>query len=95
MEGIIIWVIIIIGWAVISSLSKPTEQEQLEKQRELFDKIRLQLQVKDEIPPKDRGLPQVKCVSVKVKGLFGHPTESKTKFGCEYLFIKFLQFLFK
>ena len=79
MEGLLIWVIIIIGWAVISGLSQPTEQEQLEKKRELFDKIRLQLQVKDEIPPKDRGLPQVKCVAVKVKGLFGHPSENKTK----------------
>ena len=33
MEGLLIWVIIIIGWAVISGLSQPTEQEQLEKKR--------------------------------------------------------------
>ncbi len=79
MEGLIIWIVIIIGWAVLKGLSGPSEEEQTEARRELFDKIRFQLQVKEEIPPKDKGLPQVKCIAVKVKGLFGHPTENKTK----------------
>ena len=79
MEGIIIWIVIIIGWAVIKGLSGPSEEEQTEARKEIFDKIRFQLQVKEEIPPRDKGLPKVKCIAVKVKGLFGHPTESKTK----------------
>ena len=79
MEGLIIWLVIIIGWAVLKGLSGPSEEEQTEANKELFDKIKFQLQVKEEIPPKDKGLPQVKCIAVKVKGLFGHPTENKTK----------------
>ena len=83
MEGIIIWIVIIIGWALIrgvfSSFFSSNETVSDEQKREIFDKIRLQLKVSEEVPPKDRDLPQVKHISVKVKGLFGHPTESKTK----------------
>ena len=79
MEGLIIWIVIIVGWAVIKGLSGPSEEEQIEARRELFDKIKFQIQVNEEIPPKDRGLPQVKCLAVKIKGLFGHPTENQTK----------------
>ena len=80
MEGIIIWIIIIVGWALISGKFSSSDGEiSDESKRELFEKIRLQLKVSEEIPPKDKGLPNVKCISVKVKGLFGNPRESQTK----------------
>ena len=30
MEGLIIWIVIIVGWAVIKGLSGPSEEEQIE-----------------------------------------------------------------
>ena len=78
-ETLIIWLVIIIGWAVLKGLSGPSEEEQTEAKREFVDKIKFQAQIKEEIPPKDRGLPQIKCIAVKIKGLFGHPTENQTK----------------
>ena len=59
--------------------SKSDEEKTYEARKEIFDKIRLQLKVSEEIPPKDKGLPEIKCIAVKVKGLFGNPNESKTK----------------
>ena len=82
MEGIIVWIIIIIGWALLRgafSGSGGDGNVSDEQKRELYDKLRLQLRVSEEIPPKDRGLPNVKCIAVKVKGLFGNPNENKTK----------------
>ena len=80
MEGIIIWIIIIVGWALISGKFSSSDGEiSDESKRELFEKIRLQLKVSEEIPPKDKGLPNVKCIAVKVKGLFGNPRENQTK----------------
>ena len=80
MEGIIIWVLIVIGIAVFNGLfSKSDEETAYEQRKEIFDKIRLRLDVKDAIPPKDRGLQNTKHIAVKVKGLFGHPSDNKTK----------------
>ena len=80
MEGIVIWIVIIIGWAILRGFfSNSGGGVSDEQRRELFDKIKLQLKVSEEIPPKNKGLPQVKCIKVKVKGLFGNPNESKTK----------------
>ena len=83
MEGIVVWIVIIVGWVIIKSifssafgggggLSNTDRQE-------LYDKLKLQLKVSEEVPPKERGLPDQKCLAVKVKGLFGHPTENNTK----------------
>ena len=79
MDGGLIWVLIVIGWVLFSIFSKSDEEKTYEARKEIFDKIGLQLQVSEEIPPKDKGLPQVKCIAVKVKGLFGNPNENKTK----------------
>ncbi len=75
----IVWVIILIGWVLFSIFGKSEEEQTYEARKEIFDKIRLQLKVSEEIPPKDRGLPEKKCIVVKVKGLFGNPNENKTK----------------
>ena len=46
MEGIIIWIIIIVGWALISGKFSDSDGEISDSsKRELFDKIRLQLKV--------------------------------------------------
>ena len=79
MDGGLIWVIIIVGWFLFSFFSKSDEEKTYEARKEVFDKIRLQLKVSEEVPPEDKGLPNLKCLAVKVKGLFGHPTENKTK----------------
>lgn len=79
MDGGIVWLIILVGWVLFSIFGKSDEEKTYEARKEIFDKIRLQLNVSDEIPPKERGLPNVKCIAVKVKGLFGNPNENKTK----------------
>ena len=79
MDGGIVWLIIVVGWVLFSIFGKSDEEKTYEARKEIFDKIRLQLNVSDEIPPKERGLPNVKCIAVKVKGLFGNPNENKTK----------------
>ena len=75
----IIWIFFIIGWILFSIFGKSDEEKTYEAKKEIFDKIRLQLKVSEEIPPKDRGLPNIKCIAVKVKGLFGNPNENNTK----------------
>ncbi len=79
MDGGLIWIVIVIGWILFSIFGKSDEEKTIEARKEIFDKLRLQLQVTEEIPPKDRGLQSEKHVAVKVKGLFGHPTESSTR----------------
>ena len=79
MEGGIVWLIILVGWVLFNIFGKSDEEKTYEARKEIFDKIRLQLNVSEEIPPKERGLPNVKCIAVKVKGLFGNPNENKTK----------------
>ena len=84
MEGLIVWVVIIIGWVVIKTIFSAAfgggggSVSDLDRQ-ELIDKLRLQLKVTEEVPPKDRGLPAEKHIAVKVKGLIGHPTDSQIK----------------
>ena len=83
MEGIVVWIVIIVGWVIIKSIFSSAFSggggvSNADRQ-EIFDKLRLQIKVTEEIPPKDRGLTSEKHVAVKVKGLFGHPSESQTK----------------
>ena len=53
MEGWIIWIIIIVAWAIIRGIS---EKGQEEKIKEVFDENKLSLKIKEEIPPKDVGI---------------------------------------
>ena len=58
MEGIIIWIIIIIGWALIQTLFSKNKEERI---KEVIDSIpRLTLKIKEEFPPKEKDLPKVK-----------------------------------
>ena len=95
MEGWIIWIIIIVAWAIIRGIS---EKGQEEKIKEVFDENRLSLKIKEEIPPKDVGI-KVKCFAIKMKGWIGNPTEdvinktinvptitpARTDFDCKFL----------
>lgn len=83
MEGIVVWIVIIVGWAIIRTIFSSAfggggSVSEADRQ-EIFDKLRLQIKVTEEIPPKDRGQTSEKHVAVKVKGLFGHPSDSQTK----------------
>ena len=77
MEGIIVWIVLAVIWALIKGAFSSKDEIDDDQRKEIFDKLRLQLKVTEEIPPKDRGLQSEKHVAVKVKGLFGHPTEKK------------------
>ena len=77
MEGIIIWIVIIIGWALIQTLFSKNKEERI---KEVIDSIpRLTLKIKEEFPPKEKDLPKVKCIGIKIKGWIGHPTEDQTR----------------
>ena len=60
MEGLIAWVVIIIGWVVIKTIFSAAfgggsgSVSDVDRQ-ELIDKIRLQLKVTEEVPPKYEG----------------------------------------
>ena len=75
MEGWIIWIIIIVGFAIFRGISEKNQEETI---KEVFDENKLSLKIKEEIPPKDVGI-KVKCFSIKMKGWIGNPTEDKTK----------------
>ena len=79
MEIFFVWIIIGVVIYLLNQSNEPTREEQIQANKELINKLRLQIQVKDEIPPKDKNLPNEKYIAVKVKGLFGHPEENKTK----------------
>ncbi len=79
LEGIIVWIILAVIWSAITGAFSSKGEIDEDKRQELFDRLRLQMKVVEEIPPKDRGLPQTKCIAVKLKGLFGHPNEDNTK----------------
>ncbi len=77
MEGWIIWIIIIAGFAIFRAVSENKDKEKLQ---DFFIENKFEIRVKSEIPPKDTGLPQVKCFAVQAKGLCGHPTDDQVKF---------------
>ena len=79
MEGIVIWIVIIIGWAILKGVFSSGGDNNEEARREILDKLKLQLKVTEESPPKDRKLGDLKCLAVKVKGLIGNPSENQTK----------------
>jgi len=79
MEIFFVWIIIGVVIYLLNQSNEPTREEQIQANKELINKLRLQIQVKDEIPPKDKNLPNEKYIAVEVKGLFGHPEENKTK----------------
>ena len=60
MEGWIIWIIIIIAWAVISNLS---EKKETEDYVEALQENRFTIFVEEGIPPKKTGFPNQKTVT--------------------------------
>ena len=47
MEGWIIWIIIIVGYAIIKGISEKSKEEKI---KEVFDENKLSLKIKEEIP---------------------------------------------
>jgi uncharacterized tellurite resistance protein B-like protein len=75
-EGWIIWIIIVIGFAIFRHIS---EENQNKEVIETLASNQLTIKVKEEIPPKDIGI-KVKCFGIKIKGMIGNPTEDQSKF---------------
>ena len=74
MEGIVIWIVIIIGWAILKGIFSSGGDNNEEARREILAKLKLQLKVIEEgLPPKENKLGDLKCIAVKVKGLIGNP----------------------
>jgi len=52
MEIFFVWIIIGVVIYLLNQSNEPTREEQIQANKELINKLRLQIQVKDEIPPK-------------------------------------------
>ena len=62
MEGWIIWIVIIIGWAALRGVFSGDSSS---SEREIVEENRFTLKVKEEIPPADTDI-KVKCFSIAV-----------------------------
>jgi tellurite resistance protein len=74
-EGWIIWILIVVGFAVFRHISQENETKEV---IETLTSNKLTIKVKEEIPPKDVGI-KVKCFGIKIKGWIGNPTEDQSK----------------
>lgn len=75
MEGWIIWIIIIIAWAVISNLSKKKETEDYV---EALQENRFTIFVEEGIPPKKTGI-DTECYTVQLKGMCNNLNDDTIK----------------
>ena len=80
MEGWIIWILIVVGFAVFRHIS---QENQTKEVIETLTSNQLTIKVKEEIPPKDVGI-KVKCFGIKIKGWIGNPTEDQSKIISKY-----------
>ena len=80
MEGILIWIFIIIGWAVIrgafSSGGAFSSEDDDYSSSEAANKFKIK--VKKGLPPKATGL-KVECYNVEMAGMISHPTDEEVK----------------
>ena len=75
MEGWIIWIIIIIAWAVISNLS---EKKETEDYVEALQENRFTIFVEEGIPPKKTGI-DTECYTVQLKGMCNNLNDDTIK----------------
>ena len=80
MEGILIWIVIVIGWAVIrgafSGGGAFSSEEDDHSSSEAANKFTVK--VKKGLPPKNTGL-KVECFNVEMAGMISHPTDDEVK----------------
>jgi len=75
MESIVVWIIIVIGWAILKGVFSKSDAEVIaESVRENPFEIR----VKSGLPPAETGL-KIDCFNVDMKGMVNHPTDTEVK----------------
>jgi len=76
MEGIVIWIIIAIVWAVIRFASSSDNSSQVS---EFIEENKFTVKVQEGIPSTEIGI-KIKCFNVQMKGMINHPTDDQVRF---------------
>ena len=75
MEGIIIWIVIIVIWTVIRGVFSGSGGDDSSSSEEAN---KFTVQIKKGFPPKNTGI-QVNCYNVEMSGMISHPTDDQVK----------------
>ena len=78
MEGIVIWIVIIIGWAILKGVFSAVTGSGGDNSSSSVEANPFTVKVKKGLPPKDTGL-SVDCYNVELKGMISHPTDDQVK----------------
>ena len=78
MEGIIIWIVIVIGWALLKGVFSAATGGSGDDSSSSVEANPFTIKVKKGLPPKDTGL-TVECYNVEMTGMISHPTEDQVK----------------
>ena len=78
MEGIIIWIVIVIGWALLKGVFSAATGSGGDDSSTSVEANPFTVKVKKGLPPKDTGL-TVDCYNVEMTGMISHPTEDQVK----------------
>ena len=75
MEGIIIWIVIIVIWTVIRGVFSGSGGDDSSSSEEAN---KFTVQIKKGFPPKNTGI-KVNCYNVEMSGMISHPTDDQVK----------------
>ena len=75
MEGIVVWIIIIVGWIFIKNVFSKSDDEIIS---ETIQDNPFEIKVKSGQPPIETGL-ELDCFNVEMKGMVNHPTDPEVK----------------
>ena len=75
MEGIVVWIIIIVGWIFIKNVFSKSDDEIIS---ETVQDNPFEIKVKSGQPPTETGL-KLDCFNVEMKGMVNHPTDPEVK----------------
>ena len=78
MEGIVIWIVIVIGWALLKGVFSAATGGSGDDSSSSVEANPFTIKVKKGLPPKDTGL-TVDCYNVEMTGMISHPTDDQVK----------------
>jgi tellurite resistance protein len=78
MEGIVIWIVIVIGWALLKGVFSAATGSGGDDSSTSVEANPFTVKVKKGLPPKDTGL-TVDCYNVEMTGMISHPTDDQVK----------------
>ena len=78
MEGIVIWIVVIIGWALLKGVFSAVTGSGGDNSSSSVEANPFTVKVKKSLPPKDTGL-TVDCYNVEMTGMISHPTDDQVK----------------